>query len=63
MLKSNFNPKTKFIFDSTAHLLLTKSRSNLFLSLLDLNKKVVNVKTSGCINVGILKKKKWLFKL
>lgn len=52
--------KIHFKFGSkfTAYLVLNSSRSNLFLTLLDFYKKVIIVKTSGCVGVGNSKRKK-----
>jgi ribosomal protein S11 len=58
--KQFLHKKSHFFFGkySTGFLVFNKSRSNLFLTLLDFNKKVIIAKTSGSSKVGNSKRKK-----
>lgn len=57
------NSKFFFGLNSVAYLSLIMKPSNFFLILLDYNKKVMSVKSSGCAKLGNLRRKNYLIML
>lgn len=65
MVKKEFSKKSHFIFnraffsnEKKAYFVLNKSFSNFFITLMDLNKKIIVTKSTGMAKIGNSKKKK-----